>query len=386
MQNPIYFDYNATTPVDPTVLEAVLPYFSANFENAASRHRSGGLLNKEVNAVRNQVLDFLHAKSGEIIFTSGATEAINLALTGFAEQNKDKGKHIITVQTEHPAVLDTCKYLESQGFDITYLPVGKEGLINPEELKSALREDTLLVSVMLVNNETGVIQDLKALSVIAHEHGAYFMTDATQGFAKIDIDVEEWGIDLLTFSGHKFYAPKGIGGLYIRNRRPFKVKLHALQHGGGHENGYRSGTLNVPGIMGISKAIEAASKNMEEESIRIGKLRNQLEQSILSAVEGSFVNGNIEHRIYNTSNICLKTIDADALIAGLDNVMISNGSACSSTKIEPSHVLTAMGLTEKEAYASIRLSIGRFTTEEDIERGSEIIIKEINKIRENMIA
>lgn len=385
MQNPIYFDYNATTPVDPIVLEAVLPYFTGNFENAASRHLSGGLLNKEVNTIRNQILDFLHAKSGEIIFTSGATEAINLALTGFAEQNKDKGKHIITIQTEHPAVLDTCKYLESQGFDITYLPIDLDGLINPEELKSTIREDTLLVSVMLVNNETGVIQDIKTLSDISHEHGAYFMTDATQAFAKIDINVEELGIDLLTFSGHKFYAPKGIGGLYIRNKRPFKVKLHALQHGGGHENGYRSGTLNVPAIMGISKAIEVASKNMGEEAIRIGKLRDQLEQSILSAVEGSFVNGNIEHRIYNTFNICLKTIDADALIAGLDTVMISNGSACSSTKIEPSHVLIAMGLSEKEAYASIRLSIGRFTTEEDIQKGSEIIIKEINKIRENMI-
>src|SRR5690606_16288703 len=216
MQNPIYFDYNATTPVDPKVLEAMLPYFTGNFENAASRHRSGGLLNKEVNAVRNEILDFLHAKSGEIIFTSGATEAINLALTGFAEQNKEKGKHIITVQTEHPAILDTCKYLESKGFDITYLPVGRNGLINPQELRLTLREDTLLVSVMLVNNETGVIQDLKSLSDIVHEHGAYFMTDATQAFAKIDINVDESGIDILTFSGHKFYAPKGIGGLYIR--------------------------------------------------------------------------------------------------------------------------------------------------------------------------
>ena len=386
MQNLVYFDYNATTPVDPKVLESVLPYFTENFENAASRHRSGGLLNKQVNAVRNQILDFLRAKSGEIIFTSGATEAVNLALTGFAEQNKEKGKHIITVQTEHPAVLDTCKYLESQGFDITYLPVGKDGLLNPEVLKSTLREDTLLVSVMLVNNETGVIQDLKSLSDITHEHGAYFMTDATQAFAKIDINVEELGIDILTFSGHKFYAPKGIGGLYIRNKRPFKVKLHALQHGGGHENGYRSGTLNVPGIVGIGKAIEIASQNMNEEAIRIGKFRGRLEQSILNAVEGSFVNGNIDNRIYNTTNICLKTVDADALIAGLDTVMISNGSACSSTKIEPSHVLTSMGLNEKEAYASIRLSIGRCTTEEDIQKGSEIIIKEINKIKENMMA
>lgn len=386
MQNLVYFDYNATTPVDPKVLESVLPYFTENFENAASRHRSGGLLNKQVNAVRNQILDFLRAKSGEIIFTSGATEAVNLALTGFAEQNKEKGKHIITVQTEHPAVLDTCKYLESQGFDITYLPVGKDGLLNPEVLKSTLREDTLLVSVMLVNNETGVIQDLKSLSDITHEHGAYFMTDATQAFAKIDINVEELGIDILTFSGHKFYAPKGIGGLYIRNKRPFKVKLHALQHGGGHENGYRSGTLNVPGIVGIGKAIEIASQNMNEEAIRIGKFRGRLEQSILNAVEGSFVNGNIDNRIYNTTNICLKTVDADALIAGLDTVMISNGSACSSTKIDPSHVLTAMGSNEKEAYASIRLSIGRFTTKEDVDRGTEIIINEINKIRENMIA
>lgn len=386
MQNPFYFDYNATTPVDPIVLEAVLPYFTGNFENAASRHRSGGLLNKEVNAIRNQILEFLHAKSGEIIFTSGATEAINLALTGFVEQNKDKGKHIITIQTEHPAVLDTCKHLESQGFDVTYLSVERDGLINPDKLRSALHSDTILVSIMLVNNETGVIQDLKALSTIAHEHGAYFMTDATQAFAKIEINVEELGIDILTFSGHKFYAPKGIGGLYIRNKRPFKVRLHALQHGGGHENGYRSGTLNVPGIVGIGKAIVVASRNMSEESIRVGKLRDQLEHRILNAVEGSFVNGNMEHRIYNTTNICLKTIDADALIAGLDTVMISNGSACSSTKIEPSHVLTAIGLSEKEAYASIRFSIGRFTTEEDIERGSATIIDEINKIRENMIA
>lgn len=385
MQNRIYLDYNATTPVDPKVLETILPYFVGNFENSSSRHKSGAVLNKEVNAVRNQLLDFLKAKSGEIIFTSGATEAINLALTGFTDYNKKDGKHIITAQTEHHAILDTCKYLEKQGFAVTYLPVRQDGRIDPNDLKSALREDTILVSIMFVNNETGVIQDLKSLSTIAHENGTYFMTDATQAFSKIDIDVEELGIDILAFSGHKFYAPKGVGGLYIRNKRPFKVRLNALQHGGGHENGFRSGTLNVPGIIGIGKAIEIASTNMLEESARIGKLRDQLEDSILNMVEGSYVNGDIFNRIYNTSNICLKNIDADALIAGLDTVMISNGSACSSTKIEPSHVLTAMGLEEREAYSSIRLSIGRFTTEEDILKGSEIIIKEINKIKNNMI-
>ncbi|WP_293952379.1 MULTISPECIES: cysteine desulfurase family protein [unclassified Sphingobacterium] len=385
MKNDIYFDYNATTPVDPEVLTAALPYFLTTYENAASRHKSGSLINQEINIVREMLLGFLHSKSGEIIFASGATEAINLGLIGFAEYNKVRGKHIVTCRTEHPAVLDSCKYLEKQGFEITYLPVRNDGLINPQELKNAIKEDTILVSIMFVNNETGVIQDIKTLSTIAHENGSYFMTDATQAFSKIDINVEELGIDILTFSGHKFYATKGVGGLYIRNKRPFKVRLNALQHGGGHENGFRSGTLNVPGIIGIGKAIEIASTNMLEESTRIGKLRDHLEESILNMVEGSYVNGDISNRIYNTSNICLKNIDADALIAGLDTVMISNGSACSSTKIEPSHVLTAMGLEEREAYSSIRLSIGRFTTEEDILKGSEIIIKEINKIKNNMI-
>lgn len=385
MNNQIYFDYNATSPTDPEVLNIILPYFNDHFQNAASRHSAGGALNQKVNEVRNQILNFLNAKSGKIIFTSGATEAINLALVGFVDQNKSKGKHIITSQSEHPAVLDTCKYLESQGYEITYLTICNNGLIDANRLKEVIREDTILVSIMHVNNETGVIQDLKTLSTIAHEHGAFFMTDATQSFGKIQIDIEDMGIDLLTFSGHKFYAPKGTGALFIRDRRPFKVKLSSLQHGGGHEGGYRSGTLNVPGIIGIGKAIEIAESNMKEDATRIRKLRDKLETNILNGVEDSFINGDSNNRIYNTTNICLKTIDSDALITGLDNVLISNGSACSSASIEASHVLLAMGLNEQEAYSSIRLSIGRFTTEDEIEIGSKIIVDEINSIKKNLI-
>jgi len=301
----------------------------------------------------------------EIIFTSGATEAINLAIKGVAKEYKHKGNHIITVSTEHPAVLDTCKSLEEDGYAVTYLPVQCDGLIDLETLKAAIRPETILISVMFVNNETGVIQPIKEIAAVAHEKDIFFMTDATQAVGKLPVNVQEMGVDLLAFSAHKFYGPKGVGGLYVRSKRPFKVKLPALLHGGGHERGMRSGTLNVPGIVGLGEAARIARAEMTADAKRIGELRDELEKGLLET-EGSFVNGSTTNRLYNVSNICFEGADADAIIAGLENIMVSNGSACSSTKVEPSHVLSAMGLSDDQCYASIRISLGRFTTRDEI--------------------
>ena len=350
-----------------------MPYLSDNYANANSTHHFGVHAHEAVKTARNQVADLIGAETNEIIFTSGATEAINLALKGFSETYNKKGKHIITVSTEHPAVLDTCKQLETKGYEVTYLPVQFDGLINLSELKKALRPDTLLVSVMYVNNETGVIQPIKEISSLAHKSGAIFMTDATQAVGKIPINVDELGIDLMSFSGHKIYAPKGIGALFVRQRKPNHIKLSALLNGGGHENGYRSGTLNVPGIVGLGSACSLAKKEMKKNAEQILKLRNYLESELLK-IEGTTINGNFENRIYSTTNICFKDADSDAVIIGLSNpdndsplIAVSNGSACTSASIEPSHVLTAMGLSEKEAYNCIRFSLGKFNTISEID-------------------
>jgi cysteine desulfurase len=346
--NVIYLDNNATTPLDPRVLDAMLPYFTENFGNASSQHPFGEVANAGVKEARNQVANLIGADMNELIFTSGATEGINLAIKGVFDAYVNKGSHIITVCTEHTAVLDVCRYLETIGAEVTYLPVQSDGLLNLDTLKDAIRPDTILVSVMFVNNETGVIQPIKEIAEIAHEKSALFMTDATQAVGKLPLKVDEYGIDIMPFSGHKLYGPKGVGALFIRQRRPNKVRIIPLQHGGGHERGYRSGTLNVPGIVGLGKACQIAQKEMNSNEKKILKWRDELELELLK-IDGAFINGHKEKRLYNTINICFPDIDSDALIMGLTNpennspsIMVSNGSACTATSIEPSHVLMGM--------------------------------------------
>lgn len=360
----IYLDYNSTTHIDPRVLEAMLPFLKDNFANPNSTHHFGQSIYEKVKQAREQIADFINVESNELIFTSGATEAINIAIKGIAESYSSKGKHIITVSTEHKAVLDTCKDLERKGFGVTYLLVSQNGLIDLAELQKAIRPDTILVSVMYVNNETGVIQPIKEIASIAHEKGALFMTDATQAVCKIRVDVNELDIDLLFFSGHKMYAPKGIGALYVRQRGN-KVKLTPQFHGGGHEQGLRSGTTNVPGIIALAKACEIASEEMALNQRNISALRDKLETELLKLPNTS-LNGDSENKIYNTTNICFKGQDANVLIGRMKNIAVSNGSACSSAVVEPSHVLKAMGLSDDDAFASLRFSLGKFNTIEDI--------------------
>lgn len=357
-----YLDYNSTTPIDRRVLEAMLPFLNDNFANSSSTHHFGQSINEKVKQAREQIADFINSEPNELIFTSGATEAINIAIKGVAESYSSKGKHIITVSTEHKAVLDTCKDLERKGFEVTYLTVQPNGLIDLAELQKAIRPDTVLVSVMYVNNETGVIQPIKEIAKLAHEKGALFMTDATQAVGKIEIDVNDLGIDLLCFSAHKMYAPKGIGALYVRN----KTKLSPQIHGGGHEQGLRSGTLNVPGIIALAKACEIASEEMELNKRNISELKEKLETEFLKLPNIS-LNGDSENRIFNTTNICFKGQDANVLIGRMKNIAVSNGSACSSAVVEPSHVLKAMGLSDDEAFASLRFSLGKYNSIEDIE-------------------
>ena len=371
MNKRIYLDNNATTPLDPRVLEAMMPFFTDLYGNASSNHPFGKEINTQVNKARETISDLLCAKPSEIVFTSGATEAINMALKGVAEANNDKGRHIVTASTEHPAVLDTCKYLEQRGYEVTYMPVQSDGLLNLETVKQSIRPDTILVCVMMVNNETGVIQPIKQISEIAHAKDAIFMSDATQAVGKMPVDVDELGIDLMAFSGHKFYGPKGIGGLYIRNSGENNVKVGALLHGGGHEKGFRSGTLNVPGIIGLGKAADIAQSEMEVDASKVGKLRDQIEGELLK-IDNTFLNGNSQKRLYNVTNICFQGNDADAIMLGLKDVVISNGSACSSALLEPSHVLISMGLDEEDAYSSLRFSLGKYSVSHEME---EVVYK-----------
>lgn len=367
----IYFDNNATTPIDKRVLEAMLPFLTEKFANASSTHHFGTSINEAVKCARMQVADLIASEANEIIFTSGSTEAINIALKGVAENYLTKGKHIITVSTEHYAVLDTCKHLESKGYEVTYLQVEKDGLIDLNELKNSLRTDTILVCVMFVNNETGIIQPIKEIATLAHRAGALFMTDTTQAVGKIEIDVDAFGVDLLCMSGHKMYAPKGVGALYVRQRLN-QVKLTTLIHGGGHEKGLRSGTLNVPGIIALGKACEISQQEMKQDAERITFLRNELENELLK-IEGTFVNGKSENRIFNTTNICFRGNDANVMIGRMKNVAVSNGSACTAAVIEPSHVLVSMGLSDDDAFASIRFSLGKFNTENEVKEVVRII-------------
>lgn len=356
----IYLDNNATTPLDERVLKAMLPYFTDSYANASSSHLAGLTINEAVENAAWQTADLIGATPEEIIFTSGATESINLAVKGLVNQNK---KHIITVRTEHKAVLDTCQYMESIGFEVTYLPVDSEGILDLDLLNKSITDQTLMVIVMMVNNEIGVIQDIDAIAEIVHAKNAFFMCDATQAIGKIAVDVEKLGIDLLALSAHKFYGPKGIGALYLSAKA--KIKLAPQLHGGGQQRKLRSGTLNVPAIIGLGKACEIAKTEMETDHKRIKILRDHLEKSLLE-IEGSFVNGNIENRIYNTSNICFPGVNSESLILALQHISVSNGSSCSAVISEPSHVLKALGLSDENALSSIRFSLGKFTTEQEI--------------------
>ena len=369
----IYLDYNSTTPVDKRVLEYMLPYFTEKFGNAASRtHSYGWLAEDVVKNARKQISAFLNCGESEIIFTSGATEAINLAIKGIAEAYVSKGKHIIIIASEHKAVLDSCLHLEKQGLEITILPVMKDGMIDLSQIISAIRHDTILVSVMLANNETGVIQPVNEIADIVHEKGSLLFTDATQACGKIRIDVNELKADLLCLSAHKMYGPKGTGALYVRRKNP-RVTLIAQIDGGGHERNLRSGTLNVPGIAGLGKACELSGESFWEESSRISFLRTKLEQKLTENGK-VFINGNIKNRLPNTSNLCFHGLKAEKLLHLIPEIALATGSACSSALPEPSHVLLSMGINQEDAYSSIRFSLGRFTSEEEI----DYAVKKIN--------
>jgi cysteine desulfurase len=369
----IYLDYNATTPVDQRVLDTMLPYFKEKFGNAASKtHSLGWIAEAAVTKAREQVAKVIGATQHEIVFTSGATEAINTAIKGVWETYHDEQKnHIITAATEHKAVLDTCKYLETKGARVTYLPVKPTGLIDLEELKQALTPATILVSIMYVNNETGVIQPIREIAKMVRDlnrNDCFFMSDATQAVGKIKIDVENDHIDLLCMSGHKFYAPKGVGALYVRRKNP-RVNLTALIHGGGHERGLRSGTLNVPCIVALGKACEIAEMEMKEDADRIVLLRDRLENEIINSFNAGevIINGSPTNRLYNVSNLSFKTIKGDSLISKLPDIAVSAGSACTSDMPESSHVLNAMGISSEIAFSSVRFSLGKYTTKKDID-------------------
>ncbi|KYG81663.1 cysteine desulfurase IscS [Roseivirga ehrenbergii] len=367
MEDIIYLDHNSTTPLDPRVLEAMMPYLTNQYANASSNHIFGHEASQAVKKASNQIADLIHCQPNEIVYTSGATESINLAIKGVAESYIGKGNHIITVQTEHKAVLDVCEYLETKGFEVTYLPVQPDGLIRLENLNAAIKDTTILVSVMVANNETGVIQPIQEIAEITHNAGALFFTDATQAFGKIPLNVDKMGIDLMAFSGHKIYGPKGAGGLFVRSRRPNRVKLESQIHGGGHQGRKRSGTLNVPGIVGLGTAAELVRQEMAQNAKHTSELRNYLETELLK-IPGTKVNGNRTHRLPNTTNIYFEGIDSDALMMGMPNIMVSNGSACTSALIESSHVLHAMGLMELEAFNCLRFGLGKLNILEHAQR------------------
>lgn len=363
----IYLDYNATTPVDVAVLESMLPYFTEYYGNAASKtHPTGWQAAAAVDKARQQVANLLSCEAEEIIFTSGSTEACNLAIKGVFEKYQVKGNHIVAPATEHKAVLDVCAALEKKGATVTYLPVSPEGLLDLDELKKAITDKTILVCAMLANNETGVIQPIKQIAEIAHAHKALVFCDATQAAGKTAIDVNELGVDLLCISAHKFYGPKGIGALYVRRKDP-RVSLEAQIAGGGHEKGLRSGTLNVPGIVGLGAACEMAGKEMWDNNTKISALRAKLEHQVLD-INGVRINGSTRYRLYNTANICFSGTKSVDLIPKINHrICVSSGSACTSAHTQPSHVLKAMGLSDEDSYSSIRFSLGKYTTEAEID-------------------
>ena len=379
---PIYMDNHATTPVDPRVVEAMLPYFNERFGNAASRNHSFGWAGEEaVENARAQVAALIGATPKEIIFTSGATESDNLMIKGVAEMYREKGNHIITQAIEHKAVLDTCKRLEKYGYEVTYLPVHKDGRVDPEDVRKAITPKTILITIMYANNEIGVINPITEIGKIAKEHGIIFAVDGVQAVGKIPVDVQKDNIDLLAISGHKFYGPKGVGALYVRRRNP-RVQLSAIIDGGGHERGMRSGTLNVPGIVGLGKAAELARLEMPEESVRLRALRDRLKKNLESRLDEVFINGSLEHRLPNNLNMSFAYVEGESLLMGINDIAVSSGSACTSATLEPSYVLKALGVGEDLAHTSIRFGLGRFNTEEEVDYVTDKMVQVVTKLRE----
>ena len=378
---PIYLDNNATTPLDPRVLEAMMPYLTEVFGNAASRnHPFGWAAEEAVDYAREQIARLINCDPKEIIFTSGATESDNLAIKGIFEMYAQKGNHIITTTTEHKAVLDTCKHIEKLGGRVTYLPVNEHGLISLADLEAAITPETILVAIMYGNNETGTVQPIREIAKLAHQHGALFMTDGTQAVGKIPVDVQADGIDLMAFTAHKIYGPKGVGALYVRRKNP-RVKVTAQMDGGGHERGMRSGTLNVPGIVGLGKACEIAQQDMEADTQRLSVMRDRLEKELLT-LEESYVNGSVEHRLPHVTNISFKYVEGEGLMMGVKDLAVSSGSACTSASLEPSYVLKALGLSDDLAHSSLRFGLSRFTTDEQIDYAIGHVKEAVTKLRE----
>jgi cysteine desulfurase len=379
---PIYMDYHATTPMDPRVLEAMLPYFTGKFGNAASRNHSFGWEAEEaVEKARTQIAQLIGASAKEIIFTSGATESNNLAIKGIAEMYRERGNHIITQVTEHKAVLDTCKRLEKSGYRVTYLPVNADGLVDVEDIKRAIDDKTILVSIMAANNEIGVVQPVAEIGKLCHEKNVIFHTDAVQAVGKVPIDVNAMNIDVLSLTAHKIYGPKGVGALYVRRRNP-RVQISEQINGGGHERGMRSGTLNVPGIVGLGESCEIAGKEMVEESARLTKLRDRLKAKLEAAIDYVHVNGSMEHHLPGNLNMSFVYVEGESLLMGINDVAVSSGSACTSATLEPSYVLKALGLGDDVAHSSIRFGLGRFTTEAEVDYVAAKVIDVVLKLRE----
>ncbi|MGQ0738606.1 MAG: IscS subfamily cysteine desulfurase [Bacteroidota bacterium] len=382
LQFPIYLDHNATTPCDPRVVEAMIPYFTNSFGNAASRnHPFGWQAEEAVDYAREQVAKLIGADPKEIIFTSGATEADNLAIKGVFEMYASKGNHIITCNIEHKAVLDTCKHIEKEGGEVSYLKIKDNGLVDLAELEAAIKPTTILVALMYGNNEIGTVMPMREISAIARKHGVLVFSDATQAVGKIPVDVNRDGIDLMAFTAHKMYGPKGVGALYVRRKNP-RVKVTAQMDGGGHERGMRSGTLNVPGIVGFGKACEICMNEMAEEAARVSRLRDKLQTELLK-IEESYLNGDKVHKLPHVTNISFKHVEGEGLMMGFNkNIAVSSGSACTSASLEPSYVLKALGLGDDLAHSSLRFGLGRFTTEEQIDYTIEQVTSTVSKLRE----
>jgi cysteine desulfurase len=382
MKSPIYLDNHATTRMDPRVLEAMLPYFTENFGNAASRnHEYGWVAEQAVENARKQIASLIGATPREIIFTSGATESDNLAIKGVAEMYAEKGNHIITAATEHKAVLDTCKKLEKHGYRVTYLPVKGDGLVDLDMLKEAFTDKTILVSIMYAQNEIGVIQPVAEIGKMCRERGVLFHTDGVQAIGKVPVDVNKDNIDIMSITAHKLYGPKGVGALYVRRKNP-RVQITSQMDGGGHERGMRSGTLNVPGIVGLGEACAIAQREMPEEMKRMAYLRDRLKDKLEANLDEVFINGSMEHRLPQNLNMSFLYVEGESLLMGINDVAVSSGSACTSATLEPSYVLKALGLGDDLAHSSIRFGIGRFNTEEEIDYVADKLISVVQKLRE----
>jgi len=382
MKLPIYMDYHATTPMDPRVFEAMKPYFLETFGNAASRNHSFGWEAEEaVEKSRKQIASLIGATAKEIVFTSGATESNNLALKGVAEMYAEKGNHIITAATEHKAILDTCKRLEKHGVRVTYLPVQTNGLVDMEQLQAAITDKTILISLMYANNEIGVIQPIAEIGKLAKSKGVLLHTDATQAVGKVPVNVIKDNIDIMSLSGHKMYGPKGVGALYVRRKGP-RVQLTAQMDGGGHERGMRSGTLNVPGIVGLGEACALCQAEMAEESKRLAHLRDKLRDKLQSELDETYINGTMEHRLPNNLNISFAYVEGESLLMGINDIAVSSGSACTSATLEPSYVLKALGAGDDLAHSSIRFGLGRFNTEEEVDYVAAKVIDVVKKLRD----